>query len=84
MHLMEYALEGTTSGLLATSVGALADIQKHLTDIELGALQELAKQEARVQAQNISRGRGCGRGDRGGHGDQGRGARFGGRFTPQD
>ena len=43
MQLVEYALEGMTSGLPAPSVGALANIQKSLTDIELGALQELAK-----------------------------------------
>ena len=38
MQLVEYTLEGTTSGLPAPSVGALANIQKRLTDIELGAL----------------------------------------------
>ena len=84
MQRVEYALEGTTSGLPAPFVGALANIQKHLTDIELGALRELAKQESRVQAQNFSRGRGCGRGNHGSHSDRGHGARFGGRFTAQD
>ena len=37
-QLVEYALEGTTSSLPAPSIGVLADIQKCLTDIELGAL----------------------------------------------
>ena len=84
MQLVEYALEGTTSGLPAPSVGALTDIQKRLTDIELRALRELAKQESRVQAQIFSRGRGRGRGNFGGRSDQGRGARRGGHFTGQD
>ena len=84
MQLAEHALEGMTSGLPAPSVGVLADIQKRLTDIVLGALQELAKQESSVQAQNFSRGWGCGRGDHGGRSDQGCGAWFGGRFPAQD